>query len=136
MRTHVHAAGASRLLRGEGTRREATQGREGTIEATSFPTPLSLATKMLSRVTGRSIPDEARAPSVDVLMGSRDQRWNWLGHILRMEVHRLARQVLLQCAKPTPESVFGDVPRLPFQVAITLANNRVEWKKNRISRRC
>ncbi len=54
---------------------------------------------------GRTISDEAREPSVDVMMRARDQRWNWLGHILRMEGHRLTRQVLLQCVKPTPEYI-------------------------------
>ncbi len=43
------------------------------------------ASKMLSRITGRTIADEARQLSVDVVMRARDQRWNWLGHILRME---------------------------------------------------
>ncbi len=29
---------------------------------------------------------------------ARDKRWSWLGHVLRM--HRLVRQVLLNCVKP------------------------------------
>ncbi len=41
----------------------------------------STASKMLSRITGRIIADEARQPSVDALMRARDQRWNWLGRI-------------------------------------------------------
>ncbi len=51
------------------------------------------------------MPDEARAPSVDVLMRARHQRWNWLGRILRMKERRLARQALQQCVKPRPESL-------------------------------
>ncbi len=78
----------------------------------------STASKMLSRTTGRTIADEARQPSVDVVMRARDQRWNWLGHILRMEVHRLTRQVLLQCVIPTPESILDDVSALEMQAAI------------------
>ncbi len=62
-------------------------------------------------------------------MRARDQRWNWLGHILRMEGHRLTRQVLLQCLKLTPESILGDVSGLEIQAAINLAKERVEWKK-------
>ncbi len=96
----------------------------------------SNASKMLSRITGRTIADEARQPSVDVVMCARDQRWNWLGHILRMEGHRLTRQVLLQCVKPTPESILGDISGLEIQAAINLAKEREEWKKNRPSRRC
>ncbi len=33
--------------------------------------------------------------SLDVLIRARYQRWNYLGHILRMEEHRVTRQVLL-----------------------------------------
>ncbi len=86
--------------------------------------------------TRRNIADEARQPSLDVLMRSRDQRWNYLGHILRMEEHRVTPQVLFQCVKPDPESLFGDVPDLDIYTAINLAINTVEWKENRPSRRC
>ncbi len=89
----------------------------------------STASKTLSRITGGTIADEARQPSVDVVMRARDQRWNWLGHIVRMEGHRLTRQVLLQCAKPTPESILGDISGLETQAAINIAKERVEWKK-------
>ncbi len=41
MRTHVHATGTPRLLRGEGIRQGTTGGREGAGEATSFSTPTS-----------------------------------------------------------------------------------------------
>ncbi len=46
------------------------------------------------------------------------------GHILRMEAHRVTRRVLLQCSKPAPESLFGDVPGLDVHTAINLAMNR------------
>ncbi len=46
----------------------------------------------------------------------RDQRWNYLRHILRMEEHRLTRQVLLD-----------------VNAAMKLAMNRVGWKANRPS---
>ncbi len=52
-----------------------------------------------------------------------------------MEEHRPARQVLLQCVKPTPESVFGDLPGLEVQVAINVAKNKLEWKRIGPSRR-
>ncbi len=45
--------------------------------------------KMLSRITGRTIADEARKPTLDVVMRARDRRWNWLGHVLRLEEHRV-----------------------------------------------
>ncbi len=42
----------------------------------------------------------------------------------------------VHCVKPTPESIHGDVSGLEIQAAINLAKERVEWKKNRPSRRC
>ncbi len=105
-------------------------------DRTSMPLANSTAYKMSSKTTGRSIADKSRQPSLDVLMRARDQRWNYLGHILRMEEHRVTRKVLLQCVKPIPESLFGDVPDLDIYTAINLAINRVEWKESRQSRRC
>ncbi len=70
------------------------------------------ASKMLSRITGRTIADEAREPTLDVMMRAGGRRWNWLGHILRLEEHRVIRPVLMNCVRPTQESLFGDVPDL------------------------
>ncbi len=60
---------------------------------------------------------EARDPTVNVLMRARDQRWNWVGHILHMEEDRLARRVLLEYVPPRPESLYGDVPNLDIATA-------------------
>ncbi len=37
--------------------------------------------------------------------------------VLRFPEHRLVRQVLLNCAKPTHETLFGDVPNLSIENA-------------------
>ncbi len=66
--------------------------------------------KMLPTITGRTIQEEARNPKINVVMKARDRRWSWLRHILRMPEHRLVRQVLLNCVKPTHETLFVDVP--------------------------
>ncbi len=91
--------------------------------------------KMLSRITGRTIADEARKPTLDVVMRARDRRWNWLGHFLRLEEHRVIRQVLMNCVKPTPDSIFGD-PDLDSRKAAELAADREKWKILRPSKRC
>ncbi len=98
------------------------------LEADPSRAPLAEIYRILKMpsITGRAIADEARQPSVDVVMRARDQRWNWLGHILGMEGHRLTRQVLLQGVTPTPESILGDVSGLEIQAAINLAKERVE----------
>ena len=92
--------------------------------------------KMLSKITGRHIAAEAREPSIDIVLRARDQRWNWLGHILRMNERRTVRQVLLHCVKPTAESLFSDVPDLNIDKALKIAMNRIEWKNLRPSKRC
>ncbi len=45
--------------------------------------------KILSRITGRTIADEAREPTLNVMMRARDRRWNWLDHILCVEEHQV-----------------------------------------------
>ncbi len=38
------------------------------------------ASKMLATITGRSIQEEARNPTINVVMTSRDRNRSWLGH--------------------------------------------------------
>ncbi len=59
----------------------------------------------------------------------------YLGHILRLKEHCVTRLVLLQCVKPAPESLFGDV-LADVYAAINLAMNRIEWKANTPSKSC
>ncbi len=49
------------------------------------------ASKTLSRIMGRSIAEEARIPSADILLNMRDRRWSWLGHVSRMDHDILVR---------------------------------------------
>ncbi len=69
-------------------------------------------------------------------MRARDRRWNWLGHILRLEEHRVIRRVLMNCVKPTTDSLFGDVPDLDSGKAAEIAKDREEWKSLRPSKCC
>ncbi len=80
--------------------------------------------------------DEARDPTLNALMRASDQRWNWVGHILRMDEDLLTRSVLFECVPPTPESLYGDVPNLDIATASKIAKDRTEWKKLRPSKRC
>ncbi len=90
---------------------------------------------MLSKITRRTVADEARDPTLNVLMRARDQRWNWLGHILPMDEDCPTRRVLLECVPPTPESLYGDVPKLDIAAATKIAKDRIGWKKLRPSKR-
>ncbi len=74
--------------------------------------------KMLATITGRTIQEEARNPTIkrsDKRRGTEDGA-GW-GHVLRMPEHRLVRQVLLNCVKPSHETLFADVPNLSIENA-------------------
>ncbi len=65
--------------------------------------------------------EEARYPTINVVMKARDRRWNWRGHVLRMPEHRLVREVLLNCVRPTHETHFADVPNLSIENATNMS---------------
>ncbi len=83
---------------------------------------------MLPRITGPTIADEASEQTLDVMVRAGDRRWNWLGHILRLEEHREIRRVLMNCVWPTPDSLFGDVPDLYSRKAAEIAKDRENGK--------
>ncbi len=82
---------------------------------------------MLARITGRTIAEEARNPTINVVLKARDRRRSWLGHILRMPEHRLVRRVLLKCVKPTHETLFPYVPNLNVDHAIRMSEDMKLW---------
>ncbi len=73
---------------------------------------------------GQIIADEACKPTLDVIMRARDRRWNWLGHIFRLEEHWVIRQVLMTCVRPTIHSLFGDVPGIGSRKAAEINTGR------------
>ncbi len=93
------------------------------------PTQANVAlSKMLSRITGRTISDEAREPTLDVVMRAVDRRWNWLGHIHRQEEHRVIRQVLRNFVRPNFDSLFSDVPDLGIRKASEISKEKEKRK--------
>ena len=66
---------------------------------------------LLSRFTGKTAHEEARDPSYDMIACIRARRLYWLGHILRMEQHRLVRIVVVHQRKEGyAGSLFMDAP--------------------------
>ena len=62
--------------------------------------------RMLSTITKRTIHDEAKTPSFIAVRHAMDRRWEYLGHILRLENHRVLKQYLLTLCpdqQPFPE---------------------------------
>ncbi len=62
------------------------------------------ASKMLATITGRTIQEEARNPFYKRSDEGKGQKMELAGHVLRMPEHRLVRQVLLNCARPTRDA--------------------------------
>ncbi len=91
--------------------------------------------KMLATITGRTIEEEARNPTEKRIDEARDRRWSWLGHFFRMLEHRLVRQVLLNCVRPTHETRFADEPNLSIENATKMSKDRKLWSSNRPSLR-
>ena len=52
--------------------------------------------KMLSQITRRSIHQEAANPTFNIIDFVMQKRWEYLGHILRMDHHRATRRFLLE----------------------------------------
>ncbi len=42
----------------------------------------------------------------------------------------------MNCVRPTPDSLFGDVPDLDSRKAAEIAKDREKWKSIRPSKRC
>ncbi len=51
------------------------------------------------------------------------------GHILLMDVRRTVRQMLPDCVKPTPKSIFGYLIDPDVDAAIILGKDRIAWKR-------
>ena len=58
--------------------------------------------KMLSQITLRSIHQEAAKPTFNIVDFVMQKRWEYLGHILRMEDHRATRRFLLELSPKSP----------------------------------
>ena len=89
--------------------------------------------RCLSRITGRSIHEEAstRSRTFDLVAAIRRTRARWLGHILRMGPKRmLFRSAIRQHEMGQEGNLFMDVPHhLSITQTIALAQDRNEWKR-------
>ena len=88
--------------------------------------------KMLSLITKRSIHEEARDPSFDIIRYILQQRWTYLGHILRMDKNRAVRRYLLELSPSEapfiPGTLLHDTPFRTVDEMITAAADREQWK--------
>ncbi len=87
--------------------------------------------KMLATIAGRTIQEESRNTTGNVVMKARDGRWSCAGHVQRMPENRLVHQVLFNCVRPTHETLFADVPNINTENAAKLSKDRKQWSGSR-----
>ena len=91
--------------------------------------------RMLSAITRRSIHDEARSPSLDAVQQVMDRRWEYLGHILRLDDHRALKKYLLALCpnqQPFPEGWLpADSNFRNMDEMVRAAANRKQWRANK-----
>ena len=91
--------------------------------------------KMLSQITKRSIHQEAANPTFNTVDFVMQQRWEYLGHILRMDHYRATRRFLIELSPSNPPyidgSLFADAPHRTVQELRDLASDRDLWWKSR-----
>jgi hypothetical protein len=90
---------------------------------------------MLSAITRRTIHEKAKHPTFDIIDFLLNQRWNYLGHILRMDEDRALRKFLLHLqpdqAPFVPGSLLDDTNFSSLDEAIQAAQGRATWRKLR-----
>ena len=91
--------------------------------------------KMLSLITKRTIHQEAKTPTFDIISHIQLRRWNYLGHILRLEEHRSLRKWLIELSpkeRPFTEgTLFDDTNYNTIHEIIEAAKDRKNWRRER-----
>ena len=89
--------------------------------------------KMLSLITKRTIHQEAKTPTFDIISHIQLRRWNYLGHILRLEEHRSLRKWLIELSpkeRPFIEgTLFDDTNYKTIHEIIEAAKDRKNWRR-------
>ena len=86
--------------------------------------------RCLAQISGRDVPEECRNPSFDLISTLRVRRLRWVGHVIRMDVNRLDRRVLVSKTQPYDEGdVLADCPtHSDMSELISMACDRDTWR--------
>ena len=92
-----------------------------------------VSSKMLAQITRRTIHEEARSPSVNVILIILKRRWEYLDHILRLDEDRAVRRYLLELSprtKPFKEgTLLADTSFNSVTEMVECAADKIRWKK-------
>ena len=64
---------------------------------------------MLAMITKQTIHEEAKTPSYDVVEHKMHRRWNYLGHILRLDINRAVRKYLIELSPAEAPFIKGSL---------------------------
>jgi len=88
--------------------------------------------KMLSLITKRSIHDEAKKPTFNIIKHILARRFEYLGHILRLDDDRALKRFLLELSpEETPfaeGSLLGETPYHTVEEMLDAAADRIHWR--------
>ena len=88
--------------------------------------------KMLSLITKQTIHQEARDPTYDVIEHIMQQRWQYLGHVLRMDSSRTLKRFLLElspCGSLYRRgSLLDDTNFVNVETMMEVAADRRQWQ--------
>ena len=90
--------------------------------------------KMLAQITRRSIHQEASSPTFCAVDQVLKRRWEYLGHILRLDDHRALKQFVINLAPAFPYqdgSLLSDTTFRNVEAMRTAASDRNAWREGR-----
>ena len=90
--------------------------------------------KMLAQITRRSIHQEAQSPTFCAVEHALTRRWEYLGHILRLDDHRALKQFVINLSPAFPYqdgSLLSDTIFRSIGEMQTAASDRKEWREGR-----
>ena len=87
---------------------------------------------MLSLITKRSIHDEAKKPTFNIIKHILARRFEYLGHILRLDDDRALKRFLLELSpEETPfaeGSLLGEAPYHTVEEMLDAAADHIHWR--------
>ena len=93
----------------------------------------NVSSKMLSLITKRSIHDEAKRPTFNIIKHIMAQRFEYLGHILRLENDRTLKRILLDLspneASFADGSLLGETPFHTVEEMLEAAADHTNWRE-------
>ena len=89
--------------------------------------------KMLATITKRTIHDEARTPTFNIVSYVLDRRWEYLGHILRLDDRRALKRFFVKLSpavQPYPEgSLLAQSSFRSMDETMEAARDRKRWRE-------